>query len=43
MQIFSQIQWQGDPTIAAASSLQIVIIGMLILIVQRIFRLRLVT
>jgi ABC-type spermidine/putrescine transport system permease subunit II len=41
--IFSQIQWQGDPTIAAASSLQIVIIGMLILIAQRIFRLRLVT
>ena len=39
--IFSQIQWQGDPTIAAASSLQIVIIGMLILVVQRIFRLRL--
>jgi ABC-type spermidine/putrescine transport system permease subunit I len=40
--IFSQIQWQGDPTIAAASSLQIVIIGMLILLVQRIFRLRLI-
>ncbi|MBV8491934.1 MAG: ABC transporter permease subunit [Alphaproteobacteria bacterium] len=40
--IFSQIQWQGDPSIAAASTLQIVIIGMLILIVQRIFRLRLV-
>ena len=40
--IFSQIQWQGDPTIAAASSLQIVIIGALILLVQRIFRLRLV-
>ena len=40
--IFSQIQWQGDPTIAAASSLQIVIIGALILVVQRIFRLRLV-
>ena len=40
--IFSQIQWQGDPTIAAASSLQIVIIGMLILVVQRIFRLRFV-
>jgi putative spermidine/putrescine transport system permease protein len=39
--LFSQIQWQGDPTIAAASTLQIVIIGMLILIVQRIFRLRL--
>lgn len=42
MHIFSQIQWQGDPTIAAASSLQIVIIGILILTVQRIFRLRLV-
>jgi hypothetical protein len=27
----------GDPTIAAASSLQIVIIGMLILLVRRIF------
>ena len=40
--IFSQIQWQGDPTIAAASSLQIVIIGMLILVVQRVFRLRFV-
>jgi hypothetical protein len=40
--IFSEIQWQGDPTIAAASSMQIVIIGLLILVVQRIFRLRLV-
>lgn len=39
--LFSQIQWEGDPTIAAASSLQIVIIGTLILLVQRIFRLRL--
>jgi len=39
--LFSQIQWQGDPTIAAASTLQIVIIGLLILIVQRVFRLRL--
>ncbi len=39
--LFSQIQWQGDPTIAAASTLQILIIGMLILVVQRIFRLRL--
>jgi ABC-type spermidine/putrescine transport system permease subunit II len=39
--LFSQIQWQGDPTIAAASSLQIVIIGTLVLVVQRIFRLRL--
>jgi len=40
--LFSQLQWQGDPTIAAASTLQILIIGMLILVVQRIFRLRLV-
>jgi putative spermidine/putrescine transport system permease protein len=39
--IFSEIQWGGDPTIAAASALQIVIIGLLILTVQRIFRLRL--
>jgi ABC-type spermidine/putrescine transport system permease subunit II len=39
--IFSQIQWEGDPSIAAASSLQIAIIGTLILVVQRIFRLRL--
>jgi putative spermidine/putrescine transport system permease protein len=39
--LFSQIQWQGDPTIAAASTLQILIIGLLILVVQRIFRLRL--
>jgi ABC-type spermidine/putrescine transport system permease subunit II len=39
--IFSQIQWQGDPTIAAASTLQILIIGLLILVVQRLFRLRL--
>ena len=33
---------EGDLTIAAASSMQIVIIGLLILVVQRIFRLRLV-
>jgi putative spermidine/putrescine transport system permease protein len=39
--LFSQIQWEGDPTIAAASSLQIVIIGALILLVQRLFQLRL--
>jgi len=42
MQIFSEIQWGGDPTIAAASALQIVTIGMLVLIVQRAFRLRFV-
>jgi putative spermidine/putrescine transport system permease protein len=39
--LFSQLQWQGDPTIAAASALQIGIIGTLILVVQRVFRLRL--
>jgi putative spermidine/putrescine transport system permease protein len=39
--LFSQIQWQGDPTIAAASSLQIIVIGTLMLVVQRIVRLRL--
>jgi len=39
--IFSQIQWQGDPTIAAASTMQIVVIGLMFLVVQRIFRLRL--
>jgi putative spermidine/putrescine transport system permease protein len=39
--IFSEIQWGGDPTIAAASALQIVIVGLLILLVQRLFRLRL--
>src|SRR5437868_14594 len=41
MHIFSEIQWGGDPTIAAASALQIVIVGLLILLVQRLFRLRL--
>ena len=39
--IFSQIQWEGDPTIAAAASLQILVIGCLILVVQRFFRLKL--
>jgi len=41
VQIFSEIQWGGDPTIAAASALQIVTIGLLVLVVQRAFRLRL--
>jgi putative spermidine/putrescine transport system permease protein len=39
--IFSQIQFEADPSIAAASALQIVIVGGLILLVQRLFRLRL--
>jgi len=41
VQIFSQIQFEADPSIAAASPLQIVIVGGLILLVQRLFRLRL--
>jgi putative spermidine/putrescine transport system permease protein len=40
--IFSQIQWESNPTIAAASALQIIIIGALLLIAQRVFQLRLV-
>lgn len=39
--IFAQIQFEADPSIAAASALQIVIVGGLILLVQRLFRLRL--
>ena len=38
--IFSQIAWQADPTIAAASTLQILLIGVLLGVVQRVFRLR---
>jgi putative spermidine/putrescine transport system permease protein len=38
--IFSQIMWQADPTIAAASTLQILLIAVLLAVVQRIFRLR---
>ena len=41
VQIFSQIQFEADPSIAAASALQTVIVGGLILLVQRLFRLRL--
>jgi putative spermidine/putrescine transport system permease protein len=40
--IFSQIQFEADPSIAAASALQIVIVGGLILLAQRLFKLRLV-
>lgn len=41
LHIFSLIQYDSDPTIAAASTLQIVVIGLLILVIQRFFRLRL--
>jgi putative spermidine/putrescine transport system permease protein len=40
LQIFSDIQWQGDPTIAAASTLQIVVVTALIIIAQRLGRSR---
>jgi putative spermidine/putrescine transport system permease protein len=39
--VFSQIFWEGDPTIAAASAVQIAIVGALILAMQRLFNIRL--
>jgi ABC-type spermidine/putrescine transport system permease subunit II len=42
LHIFSDIQWQGDPTIAAASTIQIVVVTTLILLAQRFSRARLV-
>lgn len=42
LHIFSEIQWQGDPTIAAASAIQILLVTFMILLVQRFFRVRLV-
>ena len=41
LQIFSDIQWQGDPTIAAASTIQIVVVTGLILVAQFLTRRRL--
>jgi putative spermidine/putrescine transport system permease protein len=38
--VFSQIIWQADPTIAAASTLQILLIAVLLGVAQRAFRLR---
>lgn len=38
--LFSQIQWESDPSIAAASAGQIVLIGLTILAIQTIFRAR---
>ncbi|WP_046866758.1 ABC transporter permease [Microvirga massiliensis] len=38
--IFSQIFWEGDPAIAAASTAQIVIVGGLMLLMQRLFNVR---
>ncbi|MGF7162864.1 putative spermidine/putrescine transport system permease protein [Rhodoligotrophos appendicifer] len=42
LHIFSDIQWQGDPTIAAASTIQIVVVTSLIIIANRLSRSRLV-
>jgi putative spermidine/putrescine transport system permease protein len=41
LQIFSEIKWGGDPTIAAASGVQILLVGGLLFAIQRIFRVRL--
>lgn len=41
LQIFSEIVWQGDPTVAAASTFQIVLVSALVLVIQRAFRVRL--
>jgi putative spermidine/putrescine transport system permease protein len=41
IQIYSQIFWESDPTIAAASTMQIVVVGCLILAMQRLFRIKL--
>ena len=38
--IFSEIQWQGDPTIAAISAVQIMVIGLILLLVNRAFGIR---
>jgi putative spermidine/putrescine transport system permease protein len=40
LHIFSQVTWQSDPTIAAASTVQIATIATLLGLVQRFFRLR---
>jgi ABC-type spermidine/putrescine transport system permease subunit II len=38
--LFTQIQWDSDPSIAAASTVQILLIALLIVVLQRIFRIR---
>ena len=42
LQIFSEIQWQGDPTIAAASAIQILVVTSLIVLANRLSSRRLV-
>jgi putative spermidine/putrescine transport system permease protein len=41
LEIFSEIVWQGDPTVAAASTIQILLVSTLVLVAQRVFRIRL--
>lgn len=41
LQIYSEIVWQGDPTIAAASTVQVVLVCLLIFFAQKVFRVRL--
>lgn len=38
--IYSEIQWQGDPTIAAISTVQILVIGLILLLVNKFFGIR---
>jgi putative spermidine/putrescine transport system permease protein len=38
--LFSKIQWESDPSVAAASAGQIVVIGLIVLAIQKIFRTR---
>jgi putative spermidine/putrescine transport system permease protein len=38
VQILAQMQYQNDPTIAAASALQVLVVGTLVLFVQSLTR-----
>jgi putative spermidine/putrescine transport system permease protein len=38
--IFSEIQWQGDPTIAAISTVQVIIVGVILMVINKIFKIR---
>jgi len=38
--IFSEIQWQGDPTIAAISAIQILIVGLILGLINKTFKIR---
>jgi putative spermidine/putrescine transport system permease protein len=38
--LFSQLQWDSDPSVAAASAIQIVLIALIIVALQKVFRVR---